>query len=246
MNSTIMYNIRQLTDEEIRRLERALGKPVERAYLVYWISTGIRDLVKLSTPIVSPREYRDELEEIVQQGRKWVETLKQSRSTSLLPNVLEIEQLISSVATFSDAVESLAEQSDKSVGPGRAHTNLALEAFLDRLIGIAKRVKVRPRTPSRAMVRPINPDPGPPFYEFVTEALDIAEEVTKSSPLAQNQMDAALAVLRAPTDQALIKVLERLRGRAGEYRDSTVGLVEWDLAEGAEPNRPEDSETSSD
>src|SRR5215469_18397501 len=107
MNSTNMYNIRQLTDEEISRLERALGKPVERAYLVYWISTGIRELVKLSTPIVSPREYRDELEEIVQQGRKWVETLKQSRSTSLLPNVLEIEQLISSVATFSDAVESL-------------------------------------------------------------------------------------------------------------------------------------------
>src|SRR5215472_14001557 len=203
VNSTIMYNIRQLTDEEISRLERALGKPVERAYLVYWISTGIRDLVKLSTPIVSPREYRDELEEIVQQGRKWVETLKQSRSTSLLPNALEIEQLISSVATFSDAVESLAEQSDKSVGPGRAHTNLALEAFLDRLIGIAKRAKSRPSTPSRAMVRPLNPSPGPPFYEFVTEALEIAEDVIKSSRLSKTKIDAALAILKL-SDQALI------------------------------------------
>jgi hypothetical protein len=246
MDSTSTNNIRPLTEKEISRLERALGKPIERDYLVYWISTGICDLVKLSTPIVSPREYRDELEEIVQQGRKWVETLMQSRSTSLLPNVLEVEQLISSVARFSDAVESLTKQSDNSVGPGRPQTHLALEAFLDRLIGIAKRAKVRPSTPSRAMVRPLNPSPGPPFYEFVTEALEIAEEVTKSSPLPQNQMDAALAVLRAPTDQALIKVLERLRGRASEYRDSTAGLVEWDLAEEADPNRREDSETSSD
>lgn len=206
MDSTSTNNIRPLTEKEISRLERALGKPIERDYLVYWISTGICDLVKLSTPIVS--EYRDELEEIVQQGRRWIETVNQSRSTPLLPNVLDVDQLISSVARFSDAVESLAEQSDKSVGPGRPQTHLALEAFLGRLIGSAKRAKVRPSTPSRAMVRPLNPSPGPPFYEFVTEALEIAEEVTKSSPLPQNQMDAALAVLRAPTDQALIKVLE--------------------------------------
>ena len=90
MDSTSTYNSRQLTEEEISRLERALGKPIERNYLVYWISTGIRDLVKLSTPLVSPSEYRDELKEIVQQGRRWVETLKQSRSTQLLPHVLEV------------------------------------------------------------------------------------------------------------------------------------------------------------
>ena len=143
MDSTSTDIIRQLNEEEISRLERALGKPVEREYLVHWVSTGIRDLVKLSTPIVSPRAYRDELKEIVQQGRKWVDTLKQSRSTQLLPNVLEVEQLISSLAMFSDAVESLAEQSEKSVGPGRPRTHLALEAFLDRLIGIAKRAKFR-------------------------------------------------------------------------------------------------------
>jgi hypothetical protein len=133
MDSTNRYNTRQLTEEEISRLERALGRPVDRDYLVYWISTGIRELVKRSTPVVSPREYRDELEEIVQQGRRWIETVRQSRSTPLLP--LDVEQLISSVATFSDAVESLAKQSDNSVRPGRPQTNLALEAFLDRLIG---------------------------------------------------------------------------------------------------------------
>jgi hypothetical protein len=96
------------------------------------------------------------------------------------------------------------------------------------------------------MVDSLDSRPGPAFYAFVTQALDIAAEVTKSSPLPQIQMDAALAILAALTDQALIKILERLRGRATEYRDSTAGLVEWDLGEDAEPNRPEDSETSSD
>jgi len=58
MNSTSTHNIRQLTEEEISRLERALGKPIERDYLVYWISTAIRELVKLSTQIVSPPMFR--------------------------------------------------------------------------------------------------------------------------------------------------------------------------------------------
>ena len=244
MDSTSTYNTRQLTEEEISRLERALGKPIERDYLVRWISTAIRDLVKLSTPIVSPREYRDELREIVQQGRRWIATVKQSRSTPLLPNVLDVDHLISSLAMFSDAVETLAKQSEKSVGPGRPQTNLALDAFLDRLIGIAKRAKVRPSTPSRAMVG-LNPGPGPPFYEFVTEALVIAADVINSSRLSQTKIDAALAILTL-SDQALIKVIERVRGKTSDYREGSAGLVEWDLAEDAEPNRPEDSETSSD
>jgi hypothetical protein len=245
MDSTSTYNTRQLTEEEISRLERALRKPIERDYLVRWISTAIRDLVKLSTPIVSPREYRDELREIVQQGRGWIATVKQSRSTPLLPNVLDVDHLISSLAMFSDAVETLAKQSEKSVGPGRPQTNLALDAFLDRLIGIAKRAKVRPSTPSRAMVGPRNPSPGPPFYEFVTEALEIAEDVIKSSRLSKTKIDAALAILKL-SDQALIKVIERVRGKTSDYRKGSAGLVEWDLAEDAEPNRPKDSETSSD
>jgi hypothetical protein len=58
-----------------------------------------------------------------------------------------------------------------------------LEAFLDPLIGIAKRAKVLPGTPSRALLAAIHSSPGPPFFGFVTKALDIAMDVIRSSPL---------------------------------------------------------------
>jgi hypothetical protein len=244
MDSTSTDSIRQLNEEEISRLERALGKPIERNYLVYWIATAIRDLVKLSIPIVSPREYRDELKEIVRQGRRWIETVKQSRSVPLLPNVLEVEHVISSVATFSDAVASITESSDNSVGPGRPQTHLALEAFLGRLIGIAKRAKVRPSTPSRATVDPTDPRPGPPFYDFVIEALEIAADVIKSSGLSQTKIDAALAI-STPSDQVLIKTIERVRGKIGDFREGSVGLVEWDLAKSSRRRRPKNPRNSS-
>jgi hypothetical protein len=153
-------------------------------------------------------------------GRKWIDIVRQSHSTSLLPKVLEVEQLISSVATFSDAVGSLAYQADNSVGPGRPPTHLALEAFLDRLIGIAKRAKVRPSTPSRELVDPINPLPGP----------EIAAEVIKSKLVKW---------------RVLIKAIERVRDKSGDYREGAAGLVEWDLAEYSDTNRPDDFETSS-
>jgi hypothetical protein len=219
MTSTGTYEIRGLSDDEIAQLERVLGKPVPRSYLSYWVREAIRDVVRLATPLIGPGEYRDELKQIAQQGRKWIDIVRQSRSTSLLPKVLEVEQLISSVATFSDAVGSLAYQADNSVGPGRPPTHLALEAFLDRLIGIAKRAKVRPSTPSRELVDPINPLPGPLFYQFVTQALEIAA--------------------------VLIKAIERVRGKIGDYREGAAGLLEGDLAEYSDTNRPDDFETRS-
>jgi hypothetical protein len=112
--------------------------------------------------------------------------------------------------------ESLAQQLDQAVGPGHPRTNVALEAFLDPLIGIAKRAKVLPSTPSRALLGPSDSPPGPPFFSFVTAALDIAMDVIRSSPLPRDQMDAALAALSDVTDQSLVKALERLRGRVGD------------------------------
>jgi hypothetical protein len=119
-----------------------------------------------------------------------------------------------------------------------------LEALLDRLIGIAKRAKVLPSTPSRALLGPLDPGPVPPFYDFVSEALDIAMEVIRSSPLPHDQMDAALATLSKVTDPSLVKALERLRGRIGDYREGTIGLLEWGTAEDDERNRPEATEPS--
>jgi hypothetical protein len=239
--------IRALTDDEIARLEEALGQPIERTYLVHWVSRAIKDFIGLMT-LPSPRERRDDLKAMAEQGRKWIETVEQSRSTPLLPAVLpaelDVEHLISSARTFCDLVESLARQLDQAVGPGHPRTNLALEAFLNCLIGIAKRAKVLPSTPSRVLLDLIDSPAGPPFFSFVNEALDIAMGVIRSSPLPHDQMDAALAVLSKVTDQSLVKILEGLRGRIGNYREGTIGLVEWNIAEDGERDRPEDSESS--
>jgi hypothetical protein len=237
MDSTSKYNIRQVTEEEISRLERALGKPIKQDYLAYWISTAIRDVLRMAEPLVSPTEYREELRQIAQRGRKWIETVAQCRSTPLLPKVLEVEQLTSSIATFSDAVASLADQAGKSIGPGRPETHLALAAFLDRLIGIAKRASVLPSIPGRALRSHTAPREPPPFYNFVTEALEIGMDVIKSSSLPPSDIDRALAIL-APSEAVLTKLLEQLRGRIGNYHQGGVGLVErgWDSLENPDPN----------
>jgi hypothetical protein len=228
--------IRPLTDDEIARLEEALGQPIERTYLSHWVSRAIEAFLLIMTvPPLSER--RDDLKEMAERGRKWIEAVEQSRSTPLLPAALDVEQLISSVRTFCAVVGSLAHQMDQGVGPGHPRTNLALDAFLDRLVGIAKRAKVRPSTPSRALLDPIDPGPVPAFHNFVTEALDIAMEVIRSSPLPHDQMDAALATLSKVTDPSLVKALEGLRGRIGDYSESAIGLVECDPAEdGSEPS----------
>jgi hypothetical protein len=237
--------IRALTEDEIAQLEQALGQPIERTYLVHWVSRAIKDFIGLMT-LPPPRERRDDLKRMAEQGRKWIETVEQSRSTPLLPAVLpaelDVEHLISSVRTFCDLVESLARQLDQAVGPGHPRTNLALEAFLNCLIGIAKLARVRPSTPSRAFLDARDPGPVPPFYDFVAEALEIAMQVIRSSSLPRDQMDAALAMLTMP-DPSLVKTLERLRGKVGDYREGTIGLVEWDIAEDGEQARPEDSES---
>jgi hypothetical protein len=238
--------IRALTEDEIARLENALGQPIERSYLVHWVSRAIKDFTGLMT-LPPPRERRDDLKAMAEQGRKWIKTIEQSASSPLLsaapmPAELDVEHLISLARTFCDLVESLARQLDQAVGPGHPRTNLALEAFLNCLIGIAKRAKVRPSTPSRAFLDPRDPGPVPPFYDFVAEALEIAMQVIRSSSLPRDQMDAALAMLTMP-DPSLVKTLERLRGKVGDYREGTIGLVEWDIAEDDDRARPEDRES---
>jgi hypothetical protein len=218
--------IRPLTDTEIAQLESALGKPVDRDYLVYWVSQAIRDVVKLST-LPSRREYRDELSQIARQGRRWVQHLEQSRSASVLPKTLKLERVISSVTTFCERVESVAAHAESLIGPGRHRIPFALEIFLNHLIGVAKRAQVLPSTPSRALRSQTAPRRPPPFFEFVTEALDIAIEVVKSSSLPKTEMNAVLSVLASRTDPNLTKILERLRGQISNYQPSAHGLVEW-------------------
>jgi hypothetical protein len=62
------FTLRALTDEEIERLKKALRKPIDRSYLVHWVSQAIRDVAKLST---LPRlgVVRDDVLRVARAGR---------------------------------------------------------------------------------------------------------------------------------------------------------------------------------
>ena len=61
-------DMRPLKDTEIADLETALGKPIDRHYLVYWVSRAIDDVVRFSSQ-PTPRAARDELSKIAREGR---------------------------------------------------------------------------------------------------------------------------------------------------------------------------------
>jgi hypothetical protein len=232
--------IRPLTDDEVARLEKALGSPIERAYLAYWMVRAIEAyLVFMTVPL--PRERRDDLKAMADQGRKWINTVEQSPTARLLPTVIDLAHLMSSARTFCDLADSLARHLDQAVRPGHPRTTVALEAFLEPLIGIAKRANVLPSLPSRHALDPIHSPSGPPFFAFMNEALEVAMDVIRSSPPPGDRIDAALAALSKVTDQSLVKILERLRGPIGEYREGTTGLIEWGIGEDDEQDGPRHS-----
>src|SRR5215467_10624489 len=112
MEPSTTNEIRPLNDDEIARLENALGQPIERSYVVKWVLRAIEAFVVIVT-LPPPGERRDDLKEIAKQGRKWIETVEQSRSARLLPAPLDVEQLMNSARTFCRVVESLARQLDQ-------------------------------------------------------------------------------------------------------------------------------------
>jgi hypothetical protein len=156
----------------------------------------------------------------------------------ILPDV-DVKALIGSVTNFCEGIESLVTRLDSSIRPGHPRTPIALEVFLDCLIGIAKWEGVLPSTPGRALRSETAPRLPPPFYNFVTESVEIAIEVIKSSPLPETEILAALEILAVP-EGSLIKSLERLRGRIGDYHESAHGLSEghWRPPDDVEPNSP--------
>jgi len=106
---------------------------------------------------------------------------------------------------------------------GQTRTPPALTAFLDNMIGIAKRAKILPSTPQRYMETRRFP---PAFFVFVEQALAVAEDVIDSSPIPDCQKHAALANFNYSSRDALIRIVETLRGQIGNYRESPHGLIE--------------------
>jgi hypothetical protein len=61
----------------------------------------------------------------------------------------------------------------------------------------------------------------------VKAALTMVGRLVRSSSLTQKRQQAALSVFSVDGDEALIKQIELVRGRIGDYRDSPHGLVTW-------------------
>jgi hypothetical protein len=214
--------LRPLRESEIEILERALTKPVERKWLVHWISQGIADVVMLCS-LPTAKEYRDELERLARNGRQWIEQINASLARSIIVRYPRLGTLAATVAELCEALDATTDQLDAGIKAGRRHA-AALDSFLDNLIGIAKRAKVLPSTPMRAI--PTDAPP-PPFFTFTVAALELARGVITTSSLPERQKTAALAALHIRSKEALIRRLERKRGRVGDYHEGSFGLMEW-------------------
>jgi hypothetical protein len=213
-----------LTEVEIESLAQALGKPVDRKYLVHWVSETIKDIVRLARQ-PSPRQLRDSLLQIEREGREWLADIAESDSASFLAARTNLPEFTAAAFTFCAHVASLAREVDRLVQPGRSRTPAALEAFVDRMLGIAKRAHVLPSTPSRAENRQRSYPPA--FFRFLTTALRVARQVIKRSSLPDDEKAAALLQTQIRSREALIKLVVKVRGRIGDYRETPYGLAEW-------------------
>jgi hypothetical protein len=201
---------------------------VDRDFLVRWVSQAIRDVVRLSREPTA-RELRDGLERIAKEGRQWIRHVKACPGISRLS--CELTELRHTVATFCDQADRLADEISTAVKRGRQRTPFALEAFLSRMLGIAKKAKVYPRAESRALRSRTAPRKAPDFFRFVAEALKIAESVIQSSPLSQHRKDAALSLLSVPSNAVLSRLIVQLRGKISDYREGPHGLVTWPMTD---------------
>lgn len=216
------HDIRPLLEAELRRLENALGKPVERQFLAHWVSEATRDVARLSV-LPTPRQLNTDLRRMARDGRQW---LREAAEYSAIFSAMQrgaLDRLVGAATPFLDGIDVLAAQAAAASKAGRPRTPFGLRAFLDRMIGITKLAKVLPSTPMRAI--PTKKAP-PPFFQFVLEALAISSDVIRSSPLPPHQKAAALSILQIKSNEALIKILEELRGRVGDYEVTPHGLVE--------------------
>jgi hypothetical protein len=216
--------IRPLTEKEIKRLEKELGKPIDRQYLTHWIQRATDDVVKFGR-MPNIQGCRDEYLRIAEEGHRWLSHIENCQEKSLLYHNTDLHQLIPMVTGFCASTQALAEHLSKTIKPG-GRTPPALEAFLCTMIGVAKRARVLPSTPGRGEKSVTAPRPNPAFFKFTLAALAIARDMIESSRIPTDLKKAALSSLRPHSNDALVKVIVRLRGQISDYYETDHGLVE--------------------
>jgi hypothetical protein len=133
-------------------LERALGKPVDRQYLAYWVSEAIRDVVKLSM-LPTARQLRTDLTRMARDGRQWLRHVSDYYELFSPRQRAELDQLLLGADVFLANVDFMAAQAAEMINAGRPRTHFGLLAFLDRMIGIAKWAGTEIEGGSRCTIR---------------------------------------------------------------------------------------------
>ena len=110
--------IRPLAEDELQRLERALGKSVDRQYLAYWVSEAIRDVVKLSM-LPTARQLRTDLTRMARDGRQWLRHVDEYYDTFSPRQRAELDQLRTAADAFLESVDFMAAQVAASIKAGR-------------------------------------------------------------------------------------------------------------------------------
>lgn len=170
-----------LTDEDIETLERALGKSVDRGWLVQRVSHIIREIVRIAIQ-PKPQDHRPELQRIARQGRLWLRQAAECHSHSKLLINTNFKQLEVEVNRFCDQIDAIRREYGGAVKAGPPRRRLLLPVFIGEMIGIAKLEKVLPSTPGRAIL-PTRPPPA--FFSFVKRALAISRKVVRTSSLTE-------------------------------------------------------------
>jgi hypothetical protein len=214
-----------LSEADIAELEKILGPRANRKHLVYWLTQAIRDVVSLSL-LPPARKRRDDFRRIAREGRHWVRGFKMSPDLKTLQAQARLEEVQTAVLEFCENVEAMARELDPAVKRG-TRIPFALEAFIDRMIGIAKIAHVVPSVPRRVIRSQTAPRKPPIFFQFVKAALEVARDVINSSDLPYSTQKAALETLKNRSNYALMEILVGLRGRIGNYRDGPHGVTEW-------------------
>jgi hypothetical protein len=234
--------IRPLTEGEIQSLERTLDKPIDRKYLVHWVSLSIRGVVQSST-LPNSRQSRADFTRMAREGRQWIRHLAAYPDIFTPRERSERESLAKAAEAFCKSLDLRAAQAALSTKAGKQKTHHAFEAFLSNMTGVAKKAGLTPSTPRRTRrirktritrepVKVRAKQSRPTFSEFVLQTIVVSRQVINTSPLSDHHKAAALAIIRPASEAALIKAIEKRRGRIRDYEKGTTGLTVWKEIDG--------------
>jgi len=228
-------NRRPLTDTEIDHLERALGERNVRQLgkalgkdgreaLAQRVAQIIRDIMCVAVQ-PTPPDPRGQLRRVARQGRRWLRDLAEEPVGALVRTNTNFEQLKGDITRFCDQLDAIREWTGAGKKPGAPRQRLLMQVAIGELIGVAKLAGVPPSSPGRA-IWPKKPLPR--FYKFVLAALYVGKEIALSSSLTKRERQAVQSAFDVQNEEALVKQIEIVRGRVGDYvpSQSGHGLVE--------------------